>query len=81
MRGLLFEMLSAWTFARVAVSEMLHGWHRGVSLVELDGIAVPGKNITLRDDGESHQVRIVMGMEDANGRDGEQNEPTPSLPV
>ncbi len=34
---------------------------QGVKLVELDGVEVSEKLIPLRDDGVSHQVRIVMG--------------------
>ncbi|MEO8439167.1 MAG: glucoamylase family protein [Spartobacteria bacterium] len=33
---------------------------RGVSLVELDGVAVPEKSIDLRDDGQTHAVRVVL---------------------
>ncbi len=36
---------------------------RGVVCVDLDGVRLdsPGQGITLRDDGQSHQVRVVMG--------------------
>jgi len=34
---------------------------RGVTLLELDGVAVADKIVTLRDDALSHQVRVVLG--------------------
>jgi cyclic beta-1,2-glucan synthetase len=36
---------------------------RGVALVEVDGVAVPDKAVTLRDDALPHQVRVVMGTQ------------------
>lgn len=38
-------------------------WSHGVAFVELDGVAVPTKTIALRNDAESHHVRVVMGTE------------------
>jgi cyclic beta-1,2-glucan synthetase len=37
------------------------GRSRGVSLIELDGIAQPTNRITLQDDGQKHSVRVIMG--------------------
>ncbi len=37
------------------------GSGRGVSLVEVDGVAQPGDEVTLSDDGANHQVRVVLG--------------------
>jgi hypothetical protein len=35
---------------------------RGVILLELDGVAVADKIVTLRDDALHHEVRVVMGI-------------------
>jgi cyclic beta-1,2-glucan synthetase len=42
---------------------------RGVVSVELDGVSIPGPGatITLADDGRSHSVRIVLGIEGRTG--------------
>ncbi len=45
---------------------------RGVALVEVDGIAVADKIVTLLDDGVPHEVRVVLG---------EPLETSPQLPV
>ena len=37
------------------------GATRGVSRLELDGIAVTGANVELRDDGGTHQIRVELG--------------------
>jgi cyclic beta-1,2-glucan synthetase len=34
---------------------------RGVATVELDGVAVSRQAIPVRDDGQVHQVRVVLG--------------------
>jgi cyclic beta-1,2-glucan synthetase len=39
------------------------GWTRGVSLIELDGIAQTANCITLQDDGQNHRVRVIMGSD------------------
>ena len=44
----------------IAIENPGHISH-GVDLVELDGAVVPDKTITLRDDGESHTIRVRMG--------------------
>ena len=48
------------THYNVAIENPEHISH-GVDLVELDGVAVPDKTITLRDDGGSHDIRVRMG--------------------
>jgi len=45
---------------RIAVENPDH-CSRGVVLVEVDGIAVPDKIVTLRDDALRHEVRVVLG--------------------
>lgn len=38
------------------------GVSRGISLIELDGVRqLDGNNISLHDDGQPHQVRVVLG--------------------
>jgi cyclic beta-1,2-glucan synthetase len=39
------------------------GRTRGVSLIELDGIAQTANRITLQDDGQNHRVRVIMGSD------------------
>ncbi len=41
------------------------GENRGVSLIELDGIAQPSNRITLQDDGQNHSVRVIMGKRES----------------
>ncbi|PYJ42005.1 MAG: protein ndvB, partial [Verrucomicrobia bacterium] len=48
------------TTYRIAVENPDHCSH-GVVLVEVDGIAVPDKIVTLRDDALGHEVRVVLG--------------------
>ncbi|PYJ34107.1 MAG: protein ndvB, partial [Verrucomicrobia bacterium] len=48
------------TTYRIAVENPDH-CSRGVVLVEVDGIAVPDKIVTLRDDALRHEVRVVLG--------------------
>jgi cellobiose phosphorylase len=50
------------TLYRIAVENPGH-CSRGVTLVEVDGIAVADKMVTLRDDALPHEVRVVMGKE------------------
>ncbi|HEX7518412.1 MAG TPA: hypothetical protein VF345_14115, partial [Chthoniobacterales bacterium] len=50
------------TLYRIAVENPGH-CSRGVTLVEVDGIAVADKMVTLRDDALPHEVRVVMGTE------------------
>jgi cyclic beta-1,2-glucan synthetase len=50
------------TLYHIAVENPGHCSH-GVTLVEVDGIAVADKTVTLRDDASPHEVRVVMGME------------------
>jgi cellobiose phosphorylase len=50
------------TLYRIAVENPDHS-SRGVTLVQVDGIAVPDKVVTLRDDALPHEVRVVMGAE------------------
>ena len=50
------------TLYRIAVENPGH-CSRGVTLVEVDGIAAAGKRVTLRDDALPHEVRVVMGAE------------------
>jgi cellobiose phosphorylase len=52
------------TLYRIAVENPGH-CSRGVTLVEVDGIAVADKMVTLRDDALPHEVRVVMGTEPA----------------
>ncbi|MGZ4966699.1 MAG: glycosyl hydrolase family 65 protein, partial [Chthoniobacterales bacterium] len=60
------------TVYHVAVENPNHLSH-GVSLVELDGVTVPSKTIALRNDIESHQVRVVMGTETPHAEDDRQS--------
>ena len=39
-----------------------YGVNRGVVGVELDGEFLPGGDIPLKDDGETHNIRVVLGM-------------------
>jgi cellobiose phosphorylase len=48
------------TIYRISVENPDH-CSRGVTLVELDGIAVADKIVTLRDDALPHEVRVVLG--------------------
>src|SRR5512132_3267523 len=48
------------TLYRIAVENPDH-CSRGVTLVELDGVAVFNKIVTLRDDALPHEVRVVLG--------------------
>jgi cyclic beta-1,2-glucan synthetase len=48
------------TVYRIAVENPEH-CSRGVTLVELDGVASTDKVITLRDDALAHEVRVVLG--------------------
>jgi cellobiose phosphorylase len=48
------------TIYRISV-ENPDQYSRGVSLVELDGIAVADKIVTLRNDALPHEVRVVLG--------------------
>jgi cellobiose phosphorylase len=48
------------TVYRIAVENPEH-CSRGVTLVELDGVAAPDKLVTLRDDALPHEVRVVLG--------------------
>ncbi len=48
------------TIYRIAVENPDH-CSQGVTLVELDGVAVPNKIVTLRDDALPHEVRVVLG--------------------
>jgi cellobiose phosphorylase len=48
------------TVYRIAVENPEH-CSRGVTLVELDGVAASDKMITLRDDALAHEVRVVLG--------------------
>ena len=48
------------TLYRIVIENPDH-CSRGVSLVEVDGIAVPDKMVPLRDDGSPHEVRVVLG--------------------
>ena len=50
------------TLYRIAVENPNH-CSRGVTLVELDGIAMADKVVTLRDDARPHEVRVVLGTE------------------
>ena len=50
------------TLYRIAVENPDH-CSRGVALVEVDGIAVSDKIVTLRDDARPHEVRVVLGTE------------------
>jgi cyclic beta-1,2-glucan synthetase len=50
------------TLYRIAVENPGH-CSSGVTLVEVDGIAVAEKMVTLRDDALPHEVRVVMGTE------------------
>ena len=60
------------TWYEIAVENPSHH-SRGVILVELDGIAVPTNTITLRNDGEPHEVRVVMGAETLGRDDYQKN--------
>ena len=48
------------TIYRIAVENPNH-CSRGVTLVELDGVATASKIVTLRDDALPHEVRVVLG--------------------
>jgi cyclic beta-1,2-glucan synthetase len=48
------------TIYRIAVENPVH-CSSGVILVEVDGITVADKIVTLRDDGLRHEVRVVLG--------------------
>jgi cyclic beta-1,2-glucan synthetase len=48
------------TTYRIAVENPDHCSH-GVVLLEVDGIAIPDKIVTLRDDALDHEVRVVLG--------------------
>jgi cellobiose phosphorylase len=52
------------TFYRIAIENPGHCCS-GVTLVEVDGIAVADKMVILRDDALPHEVRVVMGTESA----------------
>jgi cyclic beta-1,2-glucan glucanotransferase len=49
------------TIYRIAVENPDH-CSRGVTLMELDGVAVADKIVTLRDDALPHEVRVVLGI-------------------
>ena len=48
------------TLYRIAVENPDH-CSRGVTVVELDGVAAADKIVRLRDDGQPHEVRVVLG--------------------
>ena len=48
------------TTYRIAVENPDHCC-RGVILIELDGVSVADKTVRLRDDGQPHEVRVVLG--------------------
>ena len=50
------------TLYHIAVENPDH-CSRGVTLVELDGTAVPDKVVMLRDDAQPHEVRVVLGTQ------------------
>ncbi|PYK51408.1 MAG: hypothetical protein DME51_03255 [Verrucomicrobia bacterium] len=50
------------TIYRIAVENPEH-CSRGVTLVELDGVAAADKIVTLHDDALPHEVRVVLGIE------------------
>jgi hypothetical protein len=50
------------TLYRIAVENPGH-CSCGVTLVEVDGVAVVDKMVTLRDDARPHEVRVVLGTE------------------
>jgi cellobiose phosphorylase len=52
------------TLYRIAIENPLH-CSRGVTLVEVDGIAVAEKVVTLLDDGSPHEVCVVLGEQPA----------------
>ena len=41
------------------------GLSRGVELVELDGAVQPDDQVPLTDDGQTHEVRVVLGEKPA----------------
>ncbi|HEV8634606.1 MAG TPA: glucoamylase family protein [Chloroflexota bacterium] len=55
------------TVYRVRVENPL-GVERGVARVELDGRPLAGREVPLRDDGQEHTVRVLLGRKDADGR-------------
>ncbi len=52
------------TTYRIAVENPDH-CSRGVTLVELDGVAIADKIVTLHDDGVPHEIRVVLGTKTA----------------
>jgi cyclic beta-1,2-glucan synthetase len=50
------------TLYRIVVENPNH-CSRGVTLVELDGTAVPDKVVMLQDDAQPHEVRVVLGTQ------------------
>jgi cyclic beta-1,2-glucan synthetase len=58
-----FDMVFRYRSARYDIGvENPRGVSRGVSSVEVDGVAVPGEcRLTLADDGKTHRIRIVLG--------------------
>jgi cyclic beta-1,2-glucan synthetase len=50
------------TLYRIAVENPDHR-SRGVTLVEVDGVTVADKMVTLRDDALPHEVRVVLGTQ------------------
>jgi len=59
-----FEIVFKYRSARYEISvENPHGVCRGVTRLELDGVALPEANprIGLADDGATHRVRVTLG--------------------
>jgi cyclic beta-1,2-glucan synthetase len=58
------EFSLVWTMGRTryrfTVANPAH-WSRGIATAELDGVAVDAAAIPLHDDGQEHDVRVVMG--------------------
>ncbi len=48
------------TTYRIKVESPL-AFHRGIATVELDGVLQPGDEISLTDDGQTHNVRVLLG--------------------
>ena len=42
-------------------SRILTTVRRGVIALEMDGVSIADKSVKLRDDGQTHEVRVVMG--------------------
>jgi cellobiose phosphorylase len=50
------------TTYRIAVENPDHA-SRGVILLEVDGVSAADKTVKLRNDGQTHEVRVVLGNE------------------